>query len=252
MHENKAKIVSLVPSWTETLIQAELNLVARTRFCIHPAEKVKNLPAVGGTKSFNLEELLALKPDFVVLDKEENKKEMAEALSAHNIQLVVSHINSLSSAVDFLTQISELFKNSKLKEFANQYSDILSSPSKLSVDKFFQNSILQSNAQIEMNNLDYVIWKNPYMGIGPETFIADVFNLFDLKLNLANKQTSKYPEVAIEELKKSYCLFSSEPFPFHKQTESLNAEGFRYSIVDGEKISWYGVRNLNFLVSCKA
>lgn len=252
MHENKAKIVSLVPSWTETLIQADLNVMARTRFCIHPAEKVKNLPAVGGTKAFNLDDLLALKPDYVILDKEENKKEMAEALLAHNIQLIVSHVSNLQSAADFLNDISAIFKNDILKDFSNQYKNVISNQSKLSVEKFFKNSILQSNAEVDIKNLDYVIWKNPYMAIGPDTFIADVFKLFNLKLNFANSQSQKYPEVSAEVLKSSHCLFSSEPFPFHKQTEMLSSEGFKYSIIDGEKISWYGVRNLNFLLSCKS
>lgn len=251
MHENKAKIVSLVPSWTETLIQADLNVIARTRFCIHPAEKVKNLPAVGGTKAFNLDELLALKPDYVILDKEENKKEMADALLANNIQLIVSHVSSVQSAGEFLNEIATVFQNKKLKEFTDLYADVLAQPKKLSVEKFFKNSILQSNAEIELNNLDYVIWKNPFMAIGPNTFISDVFKIFNLKLNLAEKQNQKYPEVSEQQLKQSYCLFSSEPFPFHKQVESLNEAQFKYSIIDGEKISWYGVRNLNFLLSCK-
>ena len=252
MHENKAKIVSLVPSWTETLIQANLNVIARTRFCIHPAEKVKSLPAVGGTKAFNLDELLALRPDFVILDKEENKKEMADILLSNNIELIVSHVSSVQNAADFLNEISNTFKNAKLKEFSNQYFEVIENKPNLSSEKFFKNSILQSNAEIDVNNLDYVIWKNPYMAIGPNTFIADVFKLLNLKLNLVEQQSQKYPEVSEAQLKSSHCLFSSEPFPFHKQTDALNAEGFNYSIIDGEKISWYGIRNLNFLLSCKA
>jgi ABC-type Fe3+-hydroxamate transport system substrate-binding protein len=251
MHENKAKIVSLVPSWTETLIETDLNVIARTRFCIHPTEKVKNLPAVGGTKAFNLDELLALKPDYVILDKEENKKEMAEVLVANKIELIVSHINSVKSAADFLTEISNIFNNAKLKEFSNQYQNVIDLKSRLSPDIFLKNSIFQSNAEIDIKNLDYVIWKNPYMAIGADTFISDVFKLVNLKFNLAESQNQKYPEVSEAELKKSHCLFSSEPFPFHKQVEMLNAEGFKYSIIDGEKISWYGVRNLNFLLSCQ-
>lgn len=252
MHENKAKIVSLVPSWTETLIQADLNVIARTRFCIHPAEKVKKLPAVGGTKVFNLDELLTLKPDFVILDKEENKKEMADSLTAHNIKLIVSHVSSVQSAADFLNEIADIFKSEKLKDFSSQYLDVLGHASQLSAEKFFKNSVLQSNSEVDIKNLDYIIWKNPYMAIGPDTFIADVFKLFGLKLNLAENQSCKYPEVTEAQIKNSHCLFSSEPFPFHKQVDTLKAEGFKYSIIDGEKISWYGVRNLNFLLSCKA
>lgn len=250
MHENKAKIVSLVPSWTETLLRADLNVVGRTRFCIHPAEQVKNIQVVGGTKSLNISELLALKPDYVLLDREENKKEMAEQLEAHNVRLIVSHVESVESAADFLKTLAIQFKSDKLQHFADMYAHLYKQKSNLSVEKFFENSVLQKNSELDFKNMNYVIWKNPYMVIGPNTFIQDVFNLFGLTLNTAKSQNLKYPEVTEEELKQSYCLFSSEPFPFHKHVDSLNQDGFRYAILDGEKISWYGIRNLNFLLSC--
>ena len=98
MHEIRQKIVCLVPSWTETLLECGAEVVGRSRFCIHPADRVKDIPAVGGTKDFRLQEILNLKPAIVILDKEENRKEMAEALSAHGIQLEISHVDGIESA----------------------------------------------------------------------------------------------------------------------------------------------------------
>ena len=73
------RVVSLVPSLTETLLECGVEVVGRTRFCIHPADKVADIPAVGGTKEVNWQRCLALEPDLVVMDKEENTLEMAQA-----------------------------------------------------------------------------------------------------------------------------------------------------------------------------
>ena len=84
------------------------------------------------------------------------------------------------------------------------------------------------------------------MTVGEGTFISDVFSLIDIKF----PGREKYPKIAEDELKNSYCLFSSEPYPFAKEFEKLTDLGFKGALVDGEKISWYGIRNLNFLLSC--
>lgn len=246
MHEKKAKIVCLVPSWTETLLEAGLNVVGRTRFCIHPAEKVQNIAVVGGTKNFKLDEILALKPDFVILDKEENKKEMADALIEKSIRVIVSHVSNLQSAADFLYQLSKLIGSQELADYADLYKMILNNKAQISVDLFFNNSIIEKNAELDLKNLEYVIWKKPYMVIGKNTFIADVFSLIGVEF----KRNEKYPEVTSEELKTKYVLFSSEPYPFAKDFKSLTAEGYKAALIDGEKISWYGIRNIRFLENC--
>ena len=58
----------MVPSWTETLLRAGIPVVGRTRFCIHPADQVKNIPIVGGTKEVNWDIVQDLKPDLVLMD----------------------------------------------------------------------------------------------------------------------------------------------------------------------------------------
>jgi ABC-type Fe3+-hydroxamate transport system substrate-binding protein len=246
MHEKNAKIVCLVPSWTETLLFAGLNVVGRTRFCIHPEDLVSKIPAVGGTKSFKLEEIIALKPEFVILDKEENKKEMAESLSAHGVNLLVSHVSCLSDASDFLKQLSEIFNSETLSYFSDQYKILSAHQNQISREKFLAHSIIKKNSELQLDHLEYIIWKNPYMAIGAKTFIADVFNIAGLKL----LRSEKYPVVSEADIKAKYCLFSSEPYPFAKDFEHLTQQGFKAALIDGEKISWYGLRNLRFLESC--
>ena len=244
MHEKKAKIVSLVPSWTETLLVANLNVVGRTRFCIHPAEMVSSIPAVGGTKNPKIDEIIALKPDFVVMDKEENKKEMAEALQAAGIEILVSHVTGVESAAAFLDVLAEKFSSTVLGDFAAEYRLVLANKNQVSRDKFFSEIVLRSNSEIDFTNLEYVIWKKPFMVIGKDTFIAEVFKIGGVEFIRA----AKYPEVSDVELKNKFCLFSSEPYPFEKEFSALGEQGFKGALVDGEKVSWYGVRNLRFLL----
>ncbi len=253
MLQNQAKIISLVPSWTETLLECGVNVVARTRFCIHPAQRVQNIPVVGGTKNLKIEEIIKLQPDFVILDQEENKKEMADELQRHGIEMIVSHVTSLQSAAQFLAELALRLKNEDLQILADRYQRLIESKKRLSSELFFQNSLIQSlghqNAVIDQENLCYVIWKDPYMVIGEETFISDVFSMLKLRLHAPD---AKYPQMEESELKKYFCLFSSEPYPFEKEFAALSRQGFKSALIDGEKISWYGIRNIKFLESCLA
>lgn len=85
-----------------------------------------------------------------------------------------------------------------------------------------------------------------FMLVSPNTFIGDMLKLFGINLQSAEV---KYPEILDEELKKTFCLFSSEPFPFAKHYAELKAQGFSGVLVDGEYLSWYGIRTLKFLQS---
>ncbi|MBY0451636.1 MAG: helical backbone metal receptor [Bdellovibrionaceae bacterium] len=203
MPQKQAKVISLVPSWTETLLECGVNVIARTRFCIHPAEKVKSLPVVGGTKSLQIAEIVQLKPDYVILDQEENKKEMADELQKHGIEMIVSHVKSVLSAAEFLNSLGEKLENETLQDLAIRYWRIIEKKDRLSADLFFQNTLLRQTVPVEKNKLSYVIWKNPYMVIGSDTFIADVFSLFKMRLNAPE---GKYPKIGEAELKKYFCL----------------------------------------------
>ena len=88
------------------------------------------------------------------------------------------------------------------------------------------------------------------MVIASGTFISDVLTRFEIELAHLGPAGEKYPKISEEELKKTFCLFSSEPYPFARDLDKLRTSGFRGVLIDGEKISWYGIRNLRFLQSC--
>ena len=96
----------MVPSLTETLIDCGVEVVGRTRFCIHPLDKIRTIPVVGGTKEVNWEKCAEFNPNLVVFDKEENNKEMADscpfpfhATHVSSIQNICSELETLSSKV---------------------------------------------------------------------------------------------------------------------------------------------------------
>lgn len=91
------RIVSFVPSWTETLLECGADIVGRTRFCIHPADRVAAIPTVGGTKVANWDRVRSLQPDLVILDREENTVAMAEATPG---RFLATHVTSFASCAD--------------------------------------------------------------------------------------------------------------------------------------------------------
>ena len=237
------RVVSLVPSWTETLIKAGADVVGRTRYCIHPKEKVKDIAIVGGTKKVDWEKIEALKPDVILLDKEENTKNMAVEGHWH---LLVTHVTSVKDVGAEMKKISEVLQNKKIKEIADRWSQVKGQRVE-ALDKTPGVLKWLKKPSSECKKVAYVIWKDPWMCVGDNTFIHSVFELIGLNSYWLDID-GKYPKVDLENLEEeTLLLFSSEPYPFEKKQEGLLELGQPAAIVDGESFSWYGLRRLRFL-----
>ncbi|MBC7465808.1 MAG: hypothetical protein H7256_07435 [Bdellovibrio sp.] len=248
MNADKAKIISLVPSWTETLVAAGVNVVGRTRFCIHPDHIAKNIPTVGGTKALDIEKIKHINPDYILVDKQENTLEMAEEIKAAGFKMFITDVTDFSSVIGSLKFLSRSLENEALNDMANRYQAVSGPGAQLDPGKFFLQSVLKG-AITELNfvrDYAYVIWKNPFMVVGDTTFIAENYNLVGIEF----KVEQKYPQVDEQSLRQKFCFFSSEPFPFLDHYDALIQQGFKGVVVDGEKLSWYGIRNLRFLEAC--
>src|SRR5689334_9010070 len=94
------RIISIVPSQTELLFDLGLEeeIIGVTKFCIHPADKVKRKLKVGGTKKLNINQIKKLNPDLIIGNKEENEKDQIEELMEH-IPVWMSDISNLGDAV---------------------------------------------------------------------------------------------------------------------------------------------------------
>ena len=222
------KIISLVPSITETLFDfglTDTEIIGRTKFCIHPKDSVKNVETIGGTKNLNLEKIKNLNPDLIIANKEENEKLQVEELMK-DFKVWVTAIETLEDNSRFLAELGTLLnKENTAKNFNQKISDII------------KGIKIQ-----ESKKVCYLIWKNPYMTIGSDTFIHEILD----KLGFENvfKNEKRYPEISVEEMKNADFIFlSSEPFPFQQkhidelQKELLNS---KIVLVNGEAFSWYG------------
>src|SRR5919199_5993444 len=101
------RVVSLCPSLTELVFDLGRGdaLVGRTKFCVHPADRVAAVPSVGGTKNPKIERVVALAPDLVLLNEEENRREDAEALRAAGI---ATHVSFPKSAEDTAAMVRSI------------------------------------------------------------------------------------------------------------------------------------------------
>lgn len=221
-------IISLVPSITETLFDFGLTadeVIGRTKFCIHPSDLVKNVEVIGGTKNLNIEKIRSVKPDLIIANKEENEKLQVEELMK-DFKVWVTDIETLEDNQKFISELGIILNKENLALDFNQ---------KIA-------SVFTDFKIYEPKKVAYLIWKNPYMTVGSDTFINEVLE----KLGFENlfKNRKRYPEISVEELKEADLIFlSSEPFPFQqKHIDELQLErpNNEIMLVEGEAFSWFG------------
>lgn len=233
-----ARILSLVPSLTETLFALGLgdNIVGRTAFCIHPADKIKKVKSVGGTKQVNWQKVTAAAPTHVVLNVDENPKEMAEEMTARGIVPVVTHPIEPADNAPLIRLLGGVFgRDEAADDLAKNFEDSLA-------------AIAVARPVMETRVL-YLIWKTPWMTVGPDTYIARTLDLINWR-TWAPPAAARYPEIEMTDAvlgDVDRVLFSTEPFPFGE--DHLTAfrtdhpdHAAKAQLVDGEMLSWYGVR----------
>jgi ABC-type Fe3+-hydroxamate transport system substrate-binding protein len=242
----EARIVCLVPSITELLCDLGLSeqLVGRTGFCIHPWETVRKIPKVGGTKDLKFDRIRELEPTHVVVNVDENRKEDAEALAEFVPSVVVTHPLEPRDNLALYRQMGEAFG---VEAEAGRLCD--------EFEKAYERAV--SSAGEEQRVL-YLIWKDPWMSVSPETYISQTLALFGWR-TVPAATADRYPEVDLADFSDvDRVLLSSEPFHFKehhvREVEGL-IPGAIVSLIDGEMTSWYGsraIRGLDYLAKFTA
>lgn len=240
------RVVSLVPSLTETLIEAGADVVGRTRYCVHPPS-AKALPAVGGTKDLDLERLRALRPDLLVLDREENQAWMKdEAPCATHVFHALS-VDGMELQTRALAARFEGPARAGLESQAARWGAV-ARPARRAVWDWDGIPAEQNRRgpRREWENCLYLIWRNPWMTVSSETFIGSVLRKLGAPVP---RFETLYPTVRPEDFdpEKTLLLFSSEPFPFARKWNELAELPHSQVLVDGEPYSWFGIRALRFL-----
>ena len=231
------RIVSLVPSQTELLVDLglEYTLVGITKFCVHPKHLRHERMIVGGTKQVHFDKIIALNPDIILCNKEENTKEMIAELE-QIAPVHISNVGNLKDALQLISMYGHLFSavknaNHLIKEIDKVHRDF--------------KSFVSEKPRLKVA---YFIWKDPWMVAGNNTFINAMLGINNFKNTF--RATSRYPKIKLDNLQKNppeVLLLSSEPFPFKKKHIELLSSKFPKSkilLVDGEMFSWYGSRLL--------
>ena len=179
---NFKRIVSVVPSQTELLFDLGLDeeVVGITKFCVHPEAWFRNKTRVGGTKQLHLDKIIALKPDLVLANKEENLQIEIEQLSMQT-NVWVSEIENLNDALDMIKQVGRMCNA-------------------ISASEKMINHIAKSFAvpAAKLHSAIYLIWNEPMMTIGGDTFISDMMLRFGYRNLFAHQ--SRYPNITTEKL----------------------------------------------------
>lgn len=234
----EARIACFVPSITELLIDLGLadRLVARTRFCIHPAEAVARIPAVGGTKKVSLRKLKALAPTHAVLNIDENTVGMAEAMHAFVPNVVVTHPLVPEDNLRLYALMGGLFgKADEAAALGRQFGAALDS--------------LPPVDPAGCRDVLYFIWKDPWMTVSRDTYISAMLDKVGWRTSHHDPET-RYPTVDITPETVSATdlfLFPTEPYEFTREDVDAflrdnDCPPDKAVMVDGEYCSWYGSR----------
>lgn len=219
------RVVSLVPSSTETLLALGADVIACTRFCEQP-----QLAHVGGTKNPDIPAILELAPDVVVVDREENRREDADELEVAGIRLFVSDVRSVEDGLAVVGELAALIG-------ADAPPAEIVAPSGLGRSAFVP------------------IWRRPWMSINAATYGGSVLAHLGCRLVTADAATP-YPEVDLDRIgQPELVLVPSEPYEFtdaHVAELQTALPASTVLRVDGQDLFWWGIRTPAALVRVAA
>lgn len=232
------RIVSLCPSLTELVFELGCGeqLVGRTRFCVRPTGAVDEVERVGGTKNPKIERIVALAPDLVLLNEEENRAEDADALRSAGLRCHTSMPRTVAEVAAAVRSIGTTLGR-------REEADRIARNIEASHDR-----VRAATYGLPPVPFAYLIWRDPYMVVGGDTYVSAL--LTDAGGKNVFTGGERYPSITLEGLlgaDPQLVLLSSEPFPFtEKHRGELAAETgmpmTRFRLVDGELLSWHGPR----------
>jgi ABC-type Fe3+-hydroxamate transport system substrate-binding protein len=233
------RIVSLCPSLTELVFDLGRgdDLVGITKFCVHPADRVGAVEKVGGTKDPKVERIVELEPDVVLLNREENRVEDAEAFARAGVHCHESMPRTVAETADMVRSIAAELERVEAGEAIAR--DIEERCARVRSTAEGQSSVRWA----------YLIWREPWMTVNADTFVHDLLAQAGGE-NVFAEGEVRYPEITLAELAQAapdVVLLCTEPFPFAEQhiEELAAATGWpaaRFRIADGEYLSWHGSR----------
>ena len=221
------RIVSLVPSVTELLVQWGLasRLAGRSRYCVEPRWIRTSIPAVGGTKDPDLARIRDLAPDLVILEKDENPRAVAEALDALGIPWLALEIRSVKDALAALKLLGAR----------------LGVPGPAAAKAGALAEALRGRPRRKGPRALALVWQEPWISAGPDTYLGDLLR----QGGFQPVGPDRYPTLAegdLEALDPELILLPTEPFRFTRRHQALLQKRFpgaRVELVDGQALTWF-------------
>lgn len=247
LNEPPKRIVSLVPSWTETLFAMGVggHVAGVTRFCSEPAREVAAIAKVGGTKDPAHAAIVKLAPDLVIANAEENRREDLDRIRAQGVPVFVTYPRTVPGAVESVLRLGQVL-------FAEAAAAALAREIVMAVSE------IEAGLGVWMKlrlRVFCPIWKNPWMSFNADTYAHDVLRMLGFN-NVFASAGERYPRVTLEQaLDKNpdIVLLPDEPYVFKEHDvrelkEQLpSALGRRVLLVSGRDLHWYGAHMVHGL-----
>lgn len=219
------RVVSLVPSLTEAVAATEPGLLAGvTDWCTHPPDL--DVPRVGGTKNPDVAAIVALRPDVVLANEEENRAPDLAALRAAGLRVWVTHVRSVPAAFAelraMLTTACGAAEPAWLGEAEAAWAAV--------------------PAGVDRGRAVVPVWRRPWMVVGRDTFTGDVLARLGVR-NVYGDHPQRYPKVALPELRAAgadLVVLPDEPYAFTADDGPEAFPGVPSALVSGRLLTWYG------------
>lgn len=236
------RIVSLIPSITETLCHLGLAdaLVGVTAYCVEPRDVVRGKTRIGGEKNPDLDKIRALAPDLVIANVEENVREHIATLRGWDIPVWVTYPRTVAAGLAMIRELGEVTGSparaeALLAELEPLYARVRA-----------------ASAQRRAVPVFYPIWREPWMTIGPDTYIHDLLAVCGAA-NVFGDRAERYPTITLDEMaarRPEVIVLPDEPFRFRRvhladfapYAEVPAVRDGRLHLVDGKPFSWHGPR----------
>ena len=218
------RVVSLVPSLTEALAETvPERLVGATDWCTHPAGL--DVPRVRGTKNPDRAAIVALQPDLVVCNREENRRLDVDRLRAAGVPVWVTVIESVDEALTSMrrlfAEVLDVGEPGWLTAAAAEWARPVPAPPR---------------------RVAVPVWRDPWMVVGPRTFTGDVLARLGL-VNVFGAGEDRYPHVPVEAVRAAapdVVVLPDEPYVFTADDGPEAFPGIRTALVSGRDLTWYG------------
>jgi ABC-type Fe3+-hydroxamate transport system substrate-binding protein len=243
------RIISMVPSWTETVFALGLGecVVGVTRFCVEPAAGVASVAKIGGTKNPDLRLIEELKPDFVIANAEENRREDVEKMRERGIPVFTTYPKTIAGGVEAILKLGKaLGKEAETDAMAREIVRTVST--------------IEAGVGVWAKlpfRVFCPIWKNPWMAFNADTYAHDVLRMLGFN-NIYAAAGERYPMTTLDEAierKPDIVLLPDEPYEFKdRDVEELKkllppALARRVLIISGRDLHWYGAHMVGGLSS---